>query len=416
MRSTSASRPARASGARGLVAVALFASLFVQGCSEPAPREPTLLHGVAPTPPPVAPAEAQRGEPVAAVDPAPPPLLRSAGTAPTNAANRGFQAVTVFYGTDRKATGKSDPESWYGTETGAMSFGFVEVSIPRGHRIGAIERPLLGIRLLQSPRSHVVLLDVTPTSRDAFLAAVVARVRRSEGRNALVFVHGYNVSFESAAQRTAQIYFDLKFDGVPVFYSWPSQGELKVTAYRQDEAAVERTGATLQAFLADVVGRSGAENVYLIGHSLGTRALTAAIVALSRDQPDLSRRIREVILTAPDIDATVFRRDIAPRLAAASRGITLYASADDKALAASRSFKGVPLAGDIGRGVVLIPGIETIDASGVDTSFLGHSYYAENRSVLSDIFYLVREGKRAPARFDLEPVRTGAGIYWRFRQ
>ena len=38
-----------------------------------------------------------------------------------------------------------------------------------------------------------------------------------------VFVHGYNVTFEGAAQRTAQIAYDLKFSGAPIFYSWPSQ-------------------------------------------------------------------------------------------------------------------------------------------------------------------------------------------------
>ena len=48
--------------------------------------------------------------------------------------------------------------------------------------------------------------------------------------------------------------------------------------------------------------------------------------------------------------------------------------------------------GDAGPGLLILSGMDTIDATAVDTSFLGHSYFAENRSVLSDIFYLVRGG------------------------
>lgn len=43
---------------------------------------------------------------------------------------------------------------------------------------------------------------------------------------------------------------------------------------------------------------------------------------------------------------------------------------------------------------MVVPGVETVDASGPDTSFLEHSYFAETHSVLSDIRRLVREGLR----------------------
>ena len=42
-----------------------------------------------------------------------------------------------------------------------------------------------------------------------------------------------------------------------------------------------------------------------------------------------------------------------------------------------------------------MPGVETVDATGVDTSFVAHSYYGSVRTVLSDIFYIVH---RACAR------------------
>jgi hypothetical protein len=46
----------------------------------------------------------------------------------------------------------------------------------------------------------------------------------------------------------------------------------------------------------------------------------------------------------------------------------LYASSEDLALVASKSVHGAQRAGDSGPGLVLVPGIETIDATGIDTS------------------------------------------------
>ena len=62
-------------------------------------------------------------------------------------------------------------------------------------------------------------------------------------------------------------------------------------------------------------------------------------------------------------------------------------------------------------------GIETIDATGVDTSLLGHSYFAATKTVLSDMFYIINQGQRADERFGLEAVMTGdERRYWRFRK
>ena len=112
---------------------------------------------------------------------------------------------------------------------------------------------------------------------------------------------------------------------------------------------------------------------------MGNRALTRALGSLLAEDLSVRPRLKEVILTAPDIDADVFRRDIAPALVASGRPITLYASSKDLALVASKKVHGYARAGDAGPGLVVLPGIETIDASTVDTSLLAHSYFAETR-------------------------------------
>ena len=179
-----------------------------------------------------------------------------------------------------------------------------------------------------------------------------------------------------------------------------------------DEANNEWTQNNLKQFLDDFASQSGVQSIFLIAHSMGSRALTRAFGQLIREKPSLRNRFKEIILSAPDIDAEVFKRDIASQIIAA----TLYASSGDQALKFSKKFHGYARAGDAGAGLVIVPGIDTIDATGVATDFVGHSYFAESRSIISDMFYLIKDGKRARERFGLQGTHTAMGQYWIFRQ
>jgi esterase/lipase superfamily enzyme/nucleoid DNA-binding protein len=327
-----------------------------------------------------------------------------------------YHVVEVYYATDRKATDSQEPARRYGSGRGdgSLEYGVCEVSIPEDHRIGSLEGPSWHrFELRADPEKHVVLLGVTSAPKDRFFTELAATLRSSSRNQILVFLHGFKVSFEDAARRTAQMAYDLEFEGAPVFYSWPSKGAL--AAYAQDEATVEWTVPHLKGFLEDLASRSGAEAIHLIAHSMGNRALTRALEQLAavmadRDAP----RFSEVVLTAPDIDAGVFLQTAAAFRRAAGR-VTLYASEKDKALLASHKVHGYPRAGDGGANIVVVPGVvDTIDASAVDTNLIGHFYYGDNRSVLSDVFYLLRDGKPASQRFGLKARRCKAGAYWAF--
>ena len=167
----------------------------------------------------------------------------------------------------------------------------------------------------------------------------------------------------------------------------------------------------------DFVERSSADRVYLLGHSMGTRALTQAYVKLLATRPDIKSKVVELILAAPDLDADIFKRDIVPLLLAGQAPVTLYASSDDKALSASKAWHGSPRAGEAGKDLITVPGIESIDATSMKTDFLNHSYFATNRSILVDIAYILRQGLRPQNRADLERVSPEPGIsYWRFKK
>jgi esterase/lipase superfamily enzyme len=326
-----------------------------------------------------------------------------------------YALIEVFYATDRNVTGSTKPADIFGSSRSTLSYGTCVVSIPRDHRMGELESPSIKrLEVSEDEKKHVILREVIVQNKDEFFADMAVTVRASAKASAFLFVHGYNVTFADAARRTGQIAYDLGFDGAPVFYSWPSQGAM--LAYTIDERNIEWTQQNLKNFLQEFFERTNAQNVYLIAHSMGNRALTRAVASFMEENPSQRQRLKEIILAAPDIDADVFRKDIAPQLAAAGRPVTLYASSADLALTASKKFHGYPRAGDSGEGLVIAAGVETVDATGVDTSFMGHSYYAEARSVLSDIFYLMRNNQRANDRFGLKAVDEKGGRYWIFKK
>ena len=94
--------------------------------------------------------------------------------------------------------------------------------------------------------------------------------------------------------------------------------------------------------------------------------------------------------------------------------ITLYASSNDEALKISKEIHGYPRAGDSGRNLVVVPGMDTIDVSLVDTSLIGHFYYGSNNTVLSDLVDLLHESKPPSQRPWLRPVPVGQMSYWVF--
>ncbi|MGA2060115.1 MAG: alpha/beta hydrolase [Thermoguttaceae bacterium] len=303
----------------------------------------------------------------------------------------------------------------YGPERGKLELGTCEVSIPKSHEVGELESPsVLRLEFREDPNRHVVLLGIQPEPADRFFADLRECVGRSPQKSAFVFVHGYNVGFEDAARRTAQIAYDLKFEGAAIFFSWPSQAE--ILDYAVDETNVSWAAPHLLRFLSDVAEQSGAERIHLIAHSMGNRALTSALRDLSLMQKSDKPTFDEVVLTAPDIDADTFVNDIAPAVVKTARRVTLYSSSNDEALIVSKKVHGYPRAGDSGSQLVVLPGIDTVDVSAVDTSLLGHTYYGDNSTVLADIFELLNASKPADERHWLRPERWGLLKYWVFHQ
>ncbi len=323
--------------------------------------------------------------------------------------------VPVYYMTNRKKTGKEKWAKFYGFERGPISFGISHVTIPKSHKIGQIEEPSLFS--IKNKKEHVTIDKLEQLDKDSFFEGLQdQRNTQKSQRKVFVFIHGFATHFAIATQRAAQIAFDLKFKGTPVVFSWPSQGSSSPLAYTADENNMNWSMSTLKSFLLDILALSGASEIHLIAHSMGSRALAGALRSISTEMgTDQSHLFSEIIFFAPDIDSDYFKKEIIPKIKKVSKGITLYASSNDMALKLSKTIHGdMPRAGDSGDMILVAPEITTIDVSEIDDSMDGHSYYSENRSVLQDLFLLLNFGFPSEKR-NLLKKDFGDSFYWLIR-
>ncbi|MEH7830343.1 alpha/beta hydrolase [Gemmobacter denitrificans] len=340
--------------------------------------------------------------------------------------------VDVCFGSDRIGSDSSGRIVFSDGRASALELGFARVSIPEDvHEFGSVERPeekrflfmSFGVEA-EDPRKHFLIQEIETLSASELserAAGVLARSKVYKG-HVLVYIHGFNVDFDEAIYSAAQISWDIGFDGLPCIYSWPSKGELSLTAYNYDVNSAQQARTHLAEFLSLVSRVEGADHISIIAHSMGNLALVEALRALPAPTGEADKIFSEIVLAAPDVDRDNFisLSETFPRFAS---GVTLYASANDRALEASKSLAAtIPRAGDVPvDGPLTAPFIDSIDASSVSNYVFGlnHSYFASDRSVVSDIGRLILRGERPPNHrtTSLRMVeKVGGGKYWRFPQ
>ncbi len=293
------------------------------------------------------------------------------------------------------------------SQNGVIYYGYCDVSIPPTHSVGVVERPLIGP---EDERKHVILKQAALLEQAAFYEAVnqVLDGAGDTSRDCLLYVHGYNVAFDDAAQRAAQIHYDLKFAGTTMFYSWPSRASTHHYFSDRNEIAFSHT--RIKEFLAGILSNLDVDRFHVVAHSMGADAVCQAILELDPE----GEVFDQIVLAAPDIDADVFKQQILPRLQQCGQRTTLYCSKHDWALHASKHFNDSLRAGDSSMGPLVAIGLDTIDASEMDTELLGHSYYGNCLRLLDDLRLLL-ELNRPPAERKLEPLFDAPDIpYWKF--
>lgn len=231
------------------------------------------------------------------------------------------------------------------------------------------------------------------------------------GRDTLVFIHGFNVSFNAAIEagahlaRQVRIGADAAVAGEPVnvvVFSWPSDGEaVPMMSYYSDREdarasgpALARAYLKLREFLLQLKTADRCErSLHLLAHSMGAYVLRQGLQAtLAKDPDSLTRVFDQILLAAPDEDDDTFERDdklkLLPRL---GRQVTVYFNPGDKALTISDKTKANPdrLGSDGPRMVDLLPKkVVLVDCRNVSRAadpLAQHSYYVNSPAVSLDM-------------------------------
>ncbi len=192
-------------------------------------------------------------------------------------------AYDVWYGTNRMPLDPLDVAKGFGSERSReVHHGKCEVIVPKSHHFGSVGSSWWK-RLRSASDDRLRLVANQGMSEADFWADIRREIEATDEsqRHSLVFLHGYNVSFEEAAIRAAQIGFDLKINGVVAFFSWPSQGSL--LGYAADEATIEASEPAIADFLCDFASAAGDDRVHLLAHSMGNRGLLRSLQRIMTD-------------------------------------------------------------------------------------------------------------------------------------
>lgn len=367
---------------RGWVVWVAAWGLAVAGCAvvAPPPAAPDASVGATAT--------SSRPAPV----PAPLPPAPQAPPPPSAAAPSPGDVVTLWYGTNRAPSQPFEPAKPYTVERGSrLSFGTADVWVPSNRRRGSLGSLWGGWMGSDAP---VRFLAAQALEEDRFWQRLVADLRSQsqDGKVVLVFIHGYNNSFEDAAVRTAQLWKDLDLRGIPAFFSWPSRASTAL--YPVDEASIEVSEFYLEQFLLRLRAQVGdAQPIHLIAHSMGNRAL---LRVAQRLQDRL--RFGQIILAAPDVDLDLFLQLAAayPRI---SERTTLYVSRTDKPVRFSDTIHRGDRVGSP-PGFAQAEQIDTVEVvSETGMLELGHSYFAELDPVLDELAALLKTNPRRDLPF-----------------
>lgn len=318
------------------------------------------------------------------------------------------ELVNVFYITNRApVAGVAAVYSDHPLVQMETSYGVCTVSIPPVHQPGQVERPsIFRIRKVEDVNKYIVITARELIPGEGAFQQRLHQAFRESGSEAFLFIHGYNVGFDDAVRRTAQLFRDLKFDGVPILFSWPGQDAW--WRYPAAEDVVDLSARQLEEFLLHTLAHERVKAVNVIAHSMGNRILMTALDRLALR--NVNTAFNNIVMAAPDINVADFNA-VSGILRRSAKRTTIYSSSRDLALQFSKAFHSYARLGEAPP-VRLVPGIDTIDASAIRQDLLGHSYFGDSGSVIHDLVLLLKTGLSPQARL-LQPASLGAMQYWR---
>ena len=358
----------------------------------------------------------------------------------------------IYYVTDRSPVSEGQTLAEYDKERSAsMAFGeatvaydsdmswetLVQVSQMKADRptvevevasINEVKRfPETPLIFSATPNGIVVNQDEETLYRhsiETLQKSVAQRLKAADQKDVILYVHGFNVSFEDAVLGLNDIWHFGGRQSVPIAYSWPS-GSGNIFGYFTDRESGEFTVYHLKETLRILSSMPEVENIHILAHSRGTDITTTALRELvietraSGKNPRAALKVENLILAAPDLDyGVVTQRLIAEQFGPAFGQISIYMNEDDSALGISQFLMRGVRFGKLtatkqnereARIFQNVKNVSFINVKGVK-GFVGHGYFSEHPGALSDIITLINTSSRpgTPTR----PLIKVDGNFW----
>lgn len=355
----------------------------------------------------------------------------------------------ILYATDRQPAGADDKKYNYFThERGhVLHLGIAEIRL--GHDESMTWEEARRVSLLKN-RTTDYPLEVTgiesfgvlertvrpfddnympdPAPGRRFAEEIDKRLAISDRKDVYIYVHGYNVNFENPILVASEFWHFLGYNGAAIAYSWPTKRSM--WAYLADLEKAQNSARYLRALILHISQNTAVERIHVIGYSMGTRLVARMLADLGMygyllDEREVGERVKlgHVILVGADLDRSILGGYLVDGALRVPQALTIYQSAEDKALKASRRVFGRERAGQVVSAGSMGPRareffmdndrLRVIDVSNAEgsTSGRGHAYFRSSPWVSSDILMTLMYNL-APDKRGLEQDEGSA--LWQF--
>lgn len=223
-------------------------------------------------------------------------------------------------------------------------------------------------------------------------AVLLEGPRAGEPRDVLLYVHGYNQTFASAALDAARLADGLDFHGDTVLFSWPSRN--KLLDYISDRESALWSRDALETALDSLGANPNVGRVHIVAHSMGSMLTVEGLRQLHARHGDrLADKIGAIVFASPDLDIDGFAASVR-RMAVLAPRMTVVIAGDDRALAIASRVAGGARVGAAEKAKLETLGLKVIDASGLGWGLLNHDLFLRNAEVRKVIARAIADSRR----------------------
>lgn len=295
-----------------------------------------------------------------------------------SASGKGPSAIVPIYVSTTRARSDNLSLPYSSRRSLTLNFAEFDIGIPRDHVPGNVEKTG---RVPDAAHHFTARTYQKIADRRQMIEKLNAALmqRPVNQREIFVFVHGYNNNFADSIFRNAQIVHDYNISSVPLHFAWASGASIPLYVYDRDSALVARDGL---AETLEIAAQTKATGIVLVGHSMGAYVVMEALRDLAiTGRTNVLKRLRGVLLAAPDIDVDVFQTQVRD-IKTLPLPFTIIVSRRDRALSISRRIAGGHPRVGSGSDIALLQrkNITVLDASDIDGGV--HNVFASSPALI----------------------------------